>query len=478
MCKKLILLGILMCAHFQPMQSSTAPVSIPKISRVVSTLKQKLIKHKYLCATVILGATTYYKRVAIGNIFMRLFNAFKARFTRRRGPAHQPAPEARHFLPIEQYPATALFDAIEHNDIELLRHLLPFRNELLRHDRPRFELINAQHNTLLAKAVELNNVAMVHVLLDAGMNLQNNPLQPSALHVAAQYGAREAAHELLNHPRRLDVDFSFGKTALHTAAEYGHNGVIEELLLAGANVNRPNIHQKTPLYIAASNGHSESVAMLAAMGGNLDPAIDPVTTLPYHGEGPLHAAAVNRHFDTVRTLIQAGANINAISDRGLLFDQVIDDPAIMIYRRLTDDLGAAVRHADIDAVTALLDQGASALSQNTAGTTAIHSAIGGYEPASPTRLDNIARLIIQRFRHRATMVRDAQGRTLLHKAALNNNTRIARLLLRHGIDVNAQDNEGNTALHYAADRHMRDLLLITAGADPTILIRQAKHLFH
>ena len=115
-----------------------------------------------------------------------------------------------------------------------------------------------------------------------------------------------------------------------------------------------------------------------------------------------------------------------------------------------------------------MDQGASALSQNAARTTAIHNAIGGYEPTAPTRLDNIARLIIRRIGRRATMVRDTQGRTLLHKAALNNNTRIARLLLRHGIDVNAQDNEGNTALHYVEDRNMRDLLFITAGADAAI----------
>ena len=153
---------------------------------------------------------------------------------------------------------------------------------------------------------------------------------------------------------------------MHTAAEYGHNGVVEELLIAGANINQQNIHQQTPLYLAARNGHSESVRLLASMGANVDPAIDPVTTLPYHGQGPLHTAAMHRHADTVRTLIQAGADINAANDRGLLFDQVIDDPAIMIYRRLTDELGAAIPHADIDAVTALMDQGASALSQNTA----------------------------------------------------------------------------------------------------------------
>ena len=285
MYKKLILLVVLMGAHFQQMQASRVPVSLSKIFRVVTILKGKLIKHKYLCATVFLGAVTYYKRAAIGNIFKRLFNAVKAKFTRRRRAVPQPTPVAMPFLPIEQYPETALFDAIEHNDIELLRHLLPFRNELLPHHRTRFELINAQHNTLLAKVVELNNVEMIRILIDAGMSLQNNPDQPTALHVAARYGCREAAHELLNNPRRLDVNYSFGRTALHTAAEYGHNGVVEELLIAGANINQQNIHQQTPLYLAARNGHSESVRLLASMGANVDPAIDPVTTLPYHGKG-------------------------------------------------------------------------------------------------------------------------------------------------------------------------------------------------
>jgi ankyrin repeat protein len=45
-------------------------------------------------------------------------------------------------------------------------------------------------------------------------------------------------------------------------------------------------------------------------------------------------------------------------------------------------------------------------------------------------------------------VRDAKGNTLLLVACQNGLKRLVKLLLRHGADINAQNNAGNTALHF------------------------------
>jgi len=62
---------------------------------------------------------------------------------------------------------------------------------------------------------------------------------------------------------------------------------------------------------------------------------------------------------------------------------------------------------------------------------------------------------------------DHEGKTALHYAAFHNNDQIAQLLLDSGIDINISDNEGLTALHIAADQNAFDVaqLLVNAGAD-------------
>lgn len=71
----------------------------------------------------------------------------------------------------------------------------------------------------------------------------------------------------------------------------------------------------------------------------------------------------------------------------------------------------------------------------------------------------------------APNVRDAYGNTILITACQNGLKRIAKLALRRGADINLQNFNGNTALHYCFGLSYGETLgsyLISKGADPNI----------
>ncbi|CAD7972075.1 unnamed protein product [Amoebophrya sp. A25] len=68
-------------------------------------------------------------------------------------------------------------------------------------------------------------------------------------------------------------------------------------------------------------------------------------------------------------------------------------------------------------------------------------------------------------------VLDEKKNTLLHIACQNNHRRIAKLLIRAGIDLDAQNIKGNTALHYCYAYNFMQLagVLLAKGADDGLL---------
>ena len=62
--------------------------------------------------------------------------------------------------------------------------------------------------------------------------------------------------------------------------------------------------------------------------------------------------------------------------------------------------------------------------------------------------------------------RDQFGNTMLIVACQNNRKRIAKMALRYGVDPNAQNHQGNTALHYCLEYGYTDLgeYLLAKGA--------------
>lgn len=74
---------------------------------------------------------------------------------------------------------------------------------------------------------------------------------------------------------------------------------------------------------------------------------------------------------------------------------------------------------------------------------------------------------------------DEKGNTLLLVACQNNNRRLVEVLLVRGANINHQNAQGNTALHFALAFDAEGLLgeyLIEHGADDTIVSYQTNYL--
>lgn len=101
-----------------------------------------------------------------------------------------------------------------------------------------------------------------------------------------------------------------GETALMTCARSGAPAAVDPLLANGADVNAAEAtHGQTPLMWAAWEGHTDVVRALLAHGADVGAR----TTTGYTA---LLLAAREGYVDTTRTLLDAGADVNAAAEDG------------------------------------------------------------------------------------------------------------------------------------------------------------------
>ncbi len=145
----------------------------------------------------------------------------------------------------------------------------------------------------------------------------------TVLMTAARSGHVAAAKVLVAHGAVVDSRERWrGQTALMWAAAEGHPDMIRELAARGADVNARSTIQKwerqvtaeprekwlppgglTPVYFAARQGCAECIRVLASLHANVNFADE-------EGITPLINALINGHFDAASALLDAGADPN------------------------------------------------------------------------------------------------------------------------------------------------------------------------
>jgi len=217
---------------------------------------------------------------------------------------------------------TALMWAVRQGDSELVDRLLRAGAKV--------SAVNRYDITALYLACVNADPAMIERLLKAGADANaSGPEGETALMTVAHTGNVEAAKVLLGHGAKVDARESWrGQTALMWAAGQSHPAMVRELVAHGADVNARSAQQEwkrqvtaeprekwmpqgalTPLLFAARQGCLECAQVLVEKGADLNAA-------DLEGVSPLLLALINGHYDVAGFLIGKGANVNLADKTG------------------------------------------------------------------------------------------------------------------------------------------------------------------
>jgi uncharacterized protein len=208
---------------------------------------------------------------------------------------------------------TALHWAVHHNDSAMVDALLTAGANV--------KAASRYGVTPLSLACTNGNSALVERLLKAGAD--PNVALPGGelpLMTAARTGVLSSVKALLSAGATVDAkDERRGQTALMWAAAEGHTDVVRTLLDSGADVHARVPSGFTPLLFAVREGHLDVARALLKAGADVNETIpvDGPRRKGYGGPAPragasaLLVAVSNAHFELASALLDAGANPNA-----------------------------------------------------------------------------------------------------------------------------------------------------------------------
>jgi uncharacterized protein len=194
-------------------------------------------------------------------------------------------------------PAALVADAAEKLDRATLRALLRQKADV---NAPQADGMTALH-----WAAYQDDLEMVTLLVRAGANVKApNRYGVTPLSLACTNGNSEIVERLLKAGADPNTTLPGGETALMTAARVGSVASVKALLARGADVHAVDERRgQTALMWAAAEGHANVVELLIELGAD-------VRTRLASGFTPLLFAVREGHTDVVRILLKAGADVN------------------------------------------------------------------------------------------------------------------------------------------------------------------------
>ncbi|KAJ1524679.1 hypothetical protein HK096_001153, partial [Nowakowskiella sp. JEL0078] len=281
----------------------------------------------------------------------------------------------------------------------------------------------------------------------------------------------------------------------YCACEASEWDLFKAIIYSGGDFVSPNDDGNTPLHAVANSYYTDAVAFQLLVGQGAD-----VNAANNDGETPIFLAALMGNWRYVRILIEAGATVNCLTKQNRSLLHVVNEEPLMMssflsaygtpnipdnegltplmyaamqgYRnnvKLLLQAGADVNlknnngnalHLSLESksiVDQLLKVGIDVNTSNSSGETPLILAVKGDEIFTVGIIKSLIDLGAN------TRVTSSDGDTLLHLAIFSKRHDIFEFLLENDfVDVNAQNNKGETPLHIAVwqmSSHIVELLL-------------------
>ncbi|CAB0042764.1 unnamed protein product [Trichogramma brassicae] len=274
----------------------------------------------------------------------------------------------------------------------------------------------------------------------------------------------------LDHTVRLKVRDKSGNTPLHLALKWNDKELIRMLLKKGADINFANEEGTTPLHVICEKHSHTKLAEVLEIIDDKNQLVQ-IDAQDNEGNTSLHLALKSGNNKAMELLLRNGSNPNVPNAKGLtplhfmidnyrincemieLFFTINDDIQQTVQINAQDNEGNTPLHLslkssnDYKATELLLRNGANPNVPNAKGLTSLHIMIN----KEWIDYDMLELLLTINGNIQQTVqinAQDNEGNTPLHSAILKwRHIKAAKWLLRRGADPNLANVEGSTALH-------------------------------
>jgi len=346
---------------------------------------------------------------------------------------------------------------------------------------------STEGETALMTVARTGNVDAAKVLLAHGadVNSKEQWRQQTPLMWAVAESHPEMAQELIAHgadvnarqvtwnwerqmtkePREKWMPLG-GLTPLLFAARQGCLECARILLKAGAELNAADPNDVSPVLMATINGHYDFAGLLLDHGADPNIADETGRTALYAAVDMHTMPASNRpspneienqltSMDLIQSLLAHGANVNVQLKKIQPYRTKLDRGDDTMLGTGTTPLLRAAKAGDAEAIQALLAKGADPKIPNKTGIAPLMAAagLGSKEEDTTARSKTEAQAIasIKLFLAAGVDVNaaDNQGDTALHGAAQKGTDQVVQFLVDHGAKLDIKDKKGRSPLDAA-----------------------------